>query len=472
MVNIQQHLVSESIVSILKVYLFFLTSKYIGYFFAFALFCLVYVSYRKILEKAFGLRMLRAADKVFVGDRPHEQMTMVGTLVFKDFSIDKCKKRLLHSFKENGKLSSRLIYKFRNYFWEEVYPTEERFNEMVKVVEKGVKNYDEAMEFARKQTEVKLDLTKQGMIIYLIPFTERTNEGAVVFVNDHCYSDGMGMVSLLFTMSDNFTEDFFPKSMKVRERPGIIRSFIDLLIFLFTGWINAIKVMRLKAQSNICTKKASGLSSIAKTLVLDIHKFKEVSHKLKLTINELILNLLSAGLKRMDSKATNYTVAIPIGNTKAPKSLKKTPVRNLITGITFRLALIDDIERESDIVLSELKQFMSNRIVTIFLVYLGVFLNELFPFIIFKTIAMELSTKVDITVSNMPGPTKPLFYDGMELISMVPFTSVGPNKAFCSIFSYCNSIFITTEFDKTQGPDPEELNKHMMEIYNSLSKGK
>lgn len=290
-----------------------------------------------------------------------------------------------------------------------------------------------------------------------------------MFKNDHSFSDGMGMVSLLFVFSDNFTNDFFPQSMKKKSNlSGFWNSLLEFFKFMLFGWHTLYKIASLKATSKIFTKRPSGVTQIAKTLEFDLSTFKETAKKLNLTINELVLNLISCTLKKMDPESKNYTICIPIGNTKAPKSIKKTPVRNLMSGITFSMSLIDNIKEESFKVTGELKKLISTKLVTEFLTYFGIFLNELFPYRWYKYIACQIADKVDLTVSNMPGPTKPLTYQGMELMSMVPLVSTGPNKAFVCVFSYVDKIWITAEFDKIMGPCAEEFSKILKEKYETL----
>eukprot|EP00340_Litonotus_pictus_P004441 CAMPEP_0170520336 /NCGR_PEP_ID=MMETSP0209-20121228/5612_1 /TAXON_ID=665100 ORGANISM="Litonotus pictus, Strain P1" /NCGR_SAMPLE_ID=MMETSP0209 /ASSEMBLY_ACC=CAM_ASM_000301 /LENGTH=78 /DNA_ID=CAMNT_0010806565 /DNA_START=65 /DNA_END=298 /DNA_ORIENTATION=- len=78
------------------------------------------------MEKIFKLRMLRALDKVFVGDDPTEIMNLSGTLHLKNLNVSEIKGIINEAFNKNTKLGSRLVYRYSNYYWEEVENTEER----------------------------------------------------------------------------------------------------------------------------------------------------------------------------------------------------------------------------------------------------------------------------------------------------------------------------------------------------------
>jgi len=467
MKNEKSSLLLDTIVSIFKISLYILIAQYTGYLLALLVMFFLCVTYRKILmEKILKLRMLKAFDKVFVGDNPSEFMNLVGTLHLKNFDIEYIKKTIKVAFNKNKKLGSRLIYRYSNYYWEETEFTEERFNKIVRTVP-GRKDFDEAMEYAIEEVNHKLELSQNGIQIDILPFTEG-KDGVLVFKCDHSFSDGLGMVTLLFTLCNNITPEHFPKSLKNKSAQGTLVFLYSVFQCLIFGWGILYQLMTRKAKSKIFNKKASGHSHIAKPLKLSLTKVKEVTKKLNITINEFALTLVSATLKKFDPQTEDYSIVIPIGNTRATSDISKAPIKNLMGGISFSMSLIEDIEKDKDKVLNEMKTLLRNKIVSDITFHLTSFFNEILPFKIMKSMGMDLSTKVDMTISNMPGPTKPLFYGDMELETMIPINTVGPNKAFAVLFSYKDTLWFTPEFDRNQGQDPVKFRDTLNEIFENL----
>lgn len=461
--NILGNAIIETIVSIVKLILIYKLTQTIGYILAIVLTYFIHYIYRRTLRKL-GLTQLSVKDKIFIGNKDVEIMTLSGVMLFKNFDLEKFKERMRYSMKENRKMNTRLVYKFFNYYWQQQELTEERFNQLVKVIP-NIKNYDDAIAYSLADTNVPMELTNSGLEIHVLPYTDAdVNTNAAVYVKyDHCFSDGMGMVSLLFTMSDNFSADCFPKSMSKKQKPSFISNLISILKFSLTGLGVLFKIFSLKRKSKIFTNQnVSGRANFGKPILLDLNKIKAIKNSLNLTINEVCLSLISIALKKLDPNTEHYSMAIPIGNTKAPKSLKATQLRNQMSGITFDFALINNID-ENKKISQELKQLMATKIIMDGLDYVGIILNEVLPFIAVKAIAMNIASQVDIVVSNMPGPNKVLIYDGMELEGMIPLSSTGPNKTFITIFSYVDKMWFTPEVDSADNIDPEAINRIIKE---------
>jgi len=466
MKNEKSSLLLDTIVSIFKISLYILIAQYTGYLLALLVMFFLCVTYRKILmEKILKLRMLKALDKVCIGDEPSDFMILTGNVHLKNLDIEHIKNTLKDAYKKNTKLGTRLVYRYSNYYWEEAKLTEERFNKIVKVIP-GKKNFDEVLEYSMEEVNHKIDLSQHGLEIHILPFTD-SKDGAMVFKCDHSFSDGLGMITLFFTLC-NITPEHFPKCLKNKTAQSIVNYLISMVQCILFGWGIFYRLFMNRAKSKIFNSKLSGQTLIAKPLKLDLLKFKEISKSMNLTINELALTLISATLKRFDPYTEDYSIVIPIGNTRATTSISKVPIKNLMGVINFNMSLIDDIEKEKHKVVDEMKTLLRNKVVSDFTFLLSSLTNEVLPFKLFKAIAKEIAKKVDMTVSNMPGPSIPLFYGDMELETLLPISSVGPNKAFIVIFSYIDHLWFIPEFDKNQGQDPMLFRNTLNEIFENL----
>ena len=480
----------EILLCIIKSLIFFTISKYTGYVIAGVIMYLSVKITTKILERIFKLKLLRAPDRVFLGTSEDQKMSLCGNMHLSNFNIEKLKNKLRNAMKKNSKIGSRLIYFLWNYWWEEIPFTEARFNELVTVVE-GVRSFDEVIDLQRAQINDHLDLSKQGFKCVIYPFTKfkdnsdnksENNEGGVSIKIDHSFSDGLGITSLTYVLADNVDFDMFPKSMKSKQsqlNQSVISSIIEttkliiyyMIDFLLLGWFKLILLFLKKRHSTIMNNNISGQTTVAKPLKMNLDHMKTLSKKHNLTINEFIIALVSMTFNKLDPKAKQLTVGIPIGNTRPSLTIEKLPLRNLISGLVFTLPLINNISESSKTV-KELRGLLSSKLLTDFVAIFGSLINQFIPTSVYVKYTMRMTQdKVDLSLSNTPGPSKQLVYDDMKMLTMVPINSTGPNRIFFLVFSYTDHIYVTPMVDKAQNLDPELIKNTFSEIYEYLSKG-
>lgn len=209
--------------------------------------------YKIFLCKLLNAKILGSTDRLFLGSNHIELFTLVGIVDLTNFSAKRIEEKLQEAFRKVPKLSSRLIYFLGNYFWKHVPVTEQRYNNIV--FNKKMKNYEDVFQFVRNEVNIPLNIEENCFEAYIITYTneEEKGNGALVFKFDHSFSDGMNILSFMISLSDNFSEDLFPKTIK-KVYFSYFNYVIRILEFLVFGWFVFFKVLTLKTSNKLITK--------------------------------------------------------------------------------------------------------------------------------------------------------------------------------------------------------------------------
>ena len=449
----------EIITSLLKLYLLFKLYDYFGIIIGILLMIVVVKLYKILLCKLLNAKILGSTDRLFLGSNHIELFTLVGIVDLTNFSAKRIEEKLQDAFRKVPKLSSRLIYFLGNYFWKHVPVTEERYNNIV--FNKKMKNYEYVFQFVRNEVNIPLNIEENCFEAYIITYTneEEKGNGALVFKFDHSFSDGMNILSFMISLSDNFSEDLFPKTIK-KAYFSYFNYVIRILEFIVFGWFVFFKVLTLKTSNKLITKERSGKANIGHAQIFPLATFKKLAKALDVKINDIVVGLVTSTIKKMSPESTDLCVCIPVGNTKLPKSLSKVTLCNLASGITVKLSLISDITEECKTTSKELQKLLSHKFVSDTATFVTQITCEFLPLYWVKLIGYEASEGVDMTISNLPGPMDTLIYNECKVKSIFPYSSLGPSKSFILIFSYCDSIYVTPNFDPLQNIDPELFSKY------------
>lgn len=461
--NIKDSIFIEILLSVIKVYFMYIVYSKYGILIMILFFYSLFVTYKVFMQKVFGLRLLSSLDKPMIGSKLEEMMNLIGIIHLNNFDEEFTNNKLKEAMKKNKKLNSKLVYINGNYWWKDLEFSEERFNKVVRYV-RNINSQEEAIEYLKSILHEILDLSETGLIIYVIPI--KNGEVVIGFKNDHSFSDGLGMISILYALADEVNEDFFPKSLKNKMSLDFKQQIFNFMVFILFGWFGIFKLLLKRPKSTILNNQVSGVAKISKTLILELEPFKRKAKDLNLTINEYVLTLISSSLKKFDQNVNEYSVIIPIGGTKPCFSVEKIPLKNLMSGLSFSMPLISDVKTEKEKVVEELHQLLKIKLLTDFLVSSIKLLGQFLPTFILKQMGKNITQSVDISVSNVPGPVKKLKYGKMEILDMFPITTTGPNKAFILIFSYVDKLYITVHIEKNQKLNAQELADCIFKLYN------
>ena len=455
--------------SILKIVFIYICLSKLGYLLGIIAIIGIVNLYKKLLEKACGMNCVATMDTLFIGRKKFETMTLVGIADLSNFTENKAKEKIKEAIGKLPKLNSRLHYLLGNYFWAKLPITDERLTRIIKIIE-NVKDYDEAIEYCQQHINIPLDLNTTSFECHILKYTssEYKNCGAMIFKIDHSVADGLNILSLLLCLADNFSLDIFPKSFNKKSMKIIdyIKTAFD---FVLMGWYYFFILLLNKSNNKIfTTNDRTGVTVMGKPQAFQLDNIKTISKKLGITINDLIVSIISITIRKMTKTIDDICIMIPIGNSKAPKKLEDVKLHNTTLGIVTPIPLINHIEEHKKIS-NVMRKMLGKKFIAEMSFYLSYALSELLPFFIMLKIGYKIYQPIDAAITNVPGPTETIYYNGCKVKSLLPFSSIGMNKIFIVVFSYCNSISITPNFDKIQNLSVDKFNEILNEEVEKLN---
>ena len=268
---------------------------------------------------------------------------------------------------------------------------------------------------------------------------------------DHSLSDGIGMLSFLMAIADNYDISMFPQL----KTPSIWQSFILNLLSPYYMIKSLAIDLNMKVQENIFKRTTGPI--IGKRIIKIGKKYiftqvSKLAKSLGLTFNEFITAVVSkatkAYLKKEDPKNNldSISISAPVSTRTMPKCLEDYTIDNSMTTLSYDLPLIDDIKTEKSKIktaLSSLKDF--------FLVY-GYLLkysvvSSFLPVSYLKEGGVEFATKVSLVFSNVPGPKTQLIYANTKINTMIPTPNPGFFHNFLAIITYNDEFNLTFATD-------------------------
>ena len=216
------------------------------------------------------------------------------------------------------------------------------------------------------------------------------------------------------------------------------------------------------------------------SLEYDLNSFKKIAKdhfKTKITLNELVISLLSATLKRLDKQSRDVAIFIPLGKTKIEDTFQKISDNNLnnnAVGAHIKLPLIDHLDSNSIKMMQKLlySQIVSQKFIIQAVVNSVNALNSIIPLQFTKMLMKQATKDLDLLFSNLPGPQEPIFINGCKVERIVPFASTGVQKCFITLYSYNGKINLISNFDEGQNIDPEEFKRCFNEVFEETLNNK
>lgn len=434
---------------VIKFLIIYFLVYYFGFIYGIINFIFISIIYHKLLEVYTGNKLISSTDYLFIGRKRNETMSLLSFIEIEDFSSDRLKSRLKEAIKKVPKLNARLKYFLGNYFWEYKSMTEERFNRIVNEKKDFINDYKDAYQYFNREINIPLNLNETTFECILLPYKKVPNQGVLIIKIDHSVGDGLSIVSLLTCLSDNFNINILPKQYLPRES-----SYFNqvLYIFVFLFYLPKFLYDLITLQSNkliLPNQNRSGITKLVDTQEIDMKILKKISKNKGITINELILSIVSMSFKRSTNANGYFNVFIPVGNGNIPLKLEDITIDNTSTGVLTKLPLINDLS-DSKIISKTTRALITKRYITIIGNYFVNLLTQFLPLKYFLYIGKVLISQLDVTISNVPGPTETLYYNQCKIKKMIPGLSLGNNKMFIALFSYNNIMYVTICIDQEQ----------------------
>ena len=420
--------------------------------------------YHKIIYYIFGLKALSGFDKIFLTTSPVGRYQITSLSRYnKNFDVDKIRKVLNERIvKLFPRYHSRLVKKNMEYFWYEDPDIEKACNKIVKLSPR-LKNFEEALDFIAKEINIHIDIFNDYPYeLNMVPFGE--DEGICLFKYDHLLVDGLGIIASLCLAADNFSENTYPKIIKMMKEPNIFQTIYLYLVAPFYGLVNLIEFITYKERK--CPFKANKKPLSDDTIFVlsknyDLKDFEKYRKNNKVSFNDIMLCSFSVAMSRVLKKYDEYKnyknliIDLPVGRKKPENKVELMKINNEASGIIVDIPLIESIEDIDKIKKSIRKNYKPEKIFAVAMC--ADILGNIFSWHIISYFAKLFTKRFDYMFTNVPGPAEKLYYHGIEVSDMYSFPSAGGGLPYVIILSYNNQFKIALNSNKNSDCDITEL---------------
>jgi hypothetical protein len=426
-------------------------------------FASIYI-YHKIIYYIYGLKALSGFDKVFLTTSPVGRYQITSLSRYnKNFDVNKfaifLKERIVTPF---SRYHSRLVKKYMEYYWYEDPNIERACNSIIKLTPR-VQNWDEALEIIAKEINYHIDIFNDYPYeLNMIPFGK--DEGICLFKYDHLLVDGLGIIASLCLAADNFSENTYPKIIKMMKEPNIFQTLYLYLVVPVYGLLTLFQFITYGERK--CPFKANKRNLSDDTIFVlsknyNLKDFENYRKKNKVSFNDIMLCSFSVAMNNVLKKYDEYKdyknliIDLPVGRKKPENKIELININNEASGIIVDLPLIEKIEDIDVIKKSIRKNFRPEKIFAVEMT--ADILGNIFSWHILSYFAKLFTKRFDYMFTNVPGPAEKLYYHGIEVSDMYSFPTAGGGLPYVIILSYNNQFKISLNSNKNADCDINDL---------------
>jgi len=435
--------------------------------------------YRILMKQIFSLEMLTSTDKLFVGRKQRERMMLMCVMKLDNFNAETLRSFFIEKvIKQVPKLRKKVIYSVGNYYWKDVPISE--WETKIQIVS-SIKTEDEAMILVAQEQNLQIDTLKTiPYEIKLVPYQDQEGKGMIIWKFDHVLSDGLGFLSTICAMADNYNINLLPSIMRSYKHKWYMDVF-NWISFIYYGPIVLFKMLNSDITKSPFREKpiSTGYSKFKLGRSFSLEKFSPVRKLYNISFNDLIMSLISKvanryisenNIKGLYDDLKSLNILIPVGRKEVPESIQSVEITNKLTSIFIPVPLIDDVKTKNSKVGKTIKNAMVNSGITNAMNILGQISLEYLPESVYAPIGEIFASNIDMAVSNVPGPISPLFFSGCKVEKIIPIASTQRIMAFVPIFSYNSEFSFSMSVDVESGIDNEKFIKYLEEELLEISK--
>jgi NRPS condensation-like uncharacterized protein len=450
----------------IKMIYFILLLNYFNIFISPLIFALTIYIYHTIIYYIYGLKALSGFDKVFLTTSPVGRYQITSLSRYnKNLDVEKfgkfLKERIVIPF---SRYHSRLVKKNMEYFWYEDPDLEKACNSIVKLSPRR-KNFEDALEFVAQEINNHIDIFNEYPYeLNMVPFGE--DSGICLFKYDHLLVDGLGIIASLCLAGDNFSENTYPKIIKMMKEPNIFQTLYLYLSAPLFGFITLIQFALYGDRK--CPFKANKKPLSEDTIFVlsknyKLKDFEKYRKENKVSFNDIMLCSFSVAMKNTLKKYDEYKnyknliIDLPVGRKKPENTIEKMNknINNEASGIIVNMPLVDSVDDINIIKKSIRKNMRPEKIFAVGMT--ADILGNIFSWHIISYFAKLFTKRFDYMFTNVPGPAEKLYYYGIEVSDMYVFPSAGGGLPYVAILSYNDQFKIALNSNKNADCDIKEL---------------
>lgn len=435
--------------------------------------------YEFCMLKVFKLEKLTPNDTLFMWNSSEQSYSIFVILSLEKMNKEGIKNLVIEKgIKKFSKLRSKLTFKFFEWWWQEV-PIDEALKRIEYIDNVGCKfnSKEDLTNWAYGELSKKFDVNNELPYKFMILENQENAHGfknLLLLKFDHSFSDGIAIMNFICGMADNYSTKLFPATMS--KSINKIYDLLGYLLFpLYLGKICYYSFYKLKKVNSIfkVNKPVTGQAKIALSKTFNLEEYQKINKHLGITFNDMMVSVMSASAKKY-LRDHNYNdlehilVCFPINMKPVPKNLEGIRIFNDSTGNALEINLIDCVHSESKSISSRLRKLLRDVLYIKALKILSDRLILHLPFFIARKFVLGVYQKLDITLSNVPGPREHLIYDGCKVLDLIPLFTPGFVQTLIGVLSYAGSFTITMVHDTSLQRDPQEFLRYMTEELETL----
>jgi len=429
-----------------------------------------YTIYYFIMRKLYKMERISPGDMTFMWNTPEKTFSVLITLCLDKMDAQAIKNLIIEKgIKKIQKLRCRLTYNFLEWWWKET-----SLEEAISRIEIhnssnpsriNLKNKEEFEKWAHEQLETRFDYTSELLYkFFILENTDNDSEfkNLLVLKTDHALTDGVSLMNLICGIADNYDQKLFPATFS--KSYNKIYEILSYLLFPFY-LIKTIYFVFLDLRTVKTPFKSNNpINGKPKVILSDrvnLDEFMNVRKKLGITFNDLFVSAISSASRKYikkhkdTQKVPDHIITVfPVNLKPIPKSVDDIVMTNNSAGIIMKIKLIEDPIKENYAIAKSLRELLRNFNYVKAGKIISDLLSDYMPFYISKKILMGTYSKVDLTVSNVPGPREAIYYAGCKVLDMVPMFKAGFIQTFIGINSYLGKFRIIYAMDCSIEEDP------------------
>ncbi len=416
------------------------------------------------------MERISPGDLTFMWNTPEKTFSVLITICLDKMDAEGIKNLIIEKgIKKIRKLRCRLSYDFFEWWWKETSLEEaisriEIHNSPNSKI--NLKNKEEFENWAHEQLASRFDYTNELLYkFFIIENKDNDSEfkNLLVLKTDHSFTDGVSLMNLICGIADNYDQKLFPATFsKSYHKVYDILAFLLFPLYLIKTMYLVffdLKTVETPFKSN---NPMNGIPKVILSDRLNLDDYMNVRKKLGITFNDLFVAAISSASRKYIKKhkdiqhvPEHILTVFPVNLKPIPRSLDDIVITNNSAGIIMKIKLIEDPIKENHVVSRSLKDLLRNFYYVKTGKMISDLLNDYLPFYLSNKVIMDTYRRVDLTISNVPGPKDPIYYAGCKVLDMVPMFKSGFIQTFIGINSYLGKFRIIYAMDCSIEEDPD-----------------
>lgn len=457
-------LLASIINTLIRLAIYYLASINLGFALGTGLSFLLFLCWRRVAGIIYGIEYLGYFDKFFINLDNRDSFNLGGILRLKNFKSENVKNALIEKlFKRIPKLSASVRTFSSEYCWNTPQVARLTPEDLAQIYLKRIKEVSikesELDAYVEKEANKPLEVFETPLEFHIISFTDNKEEGVIYSKVDHCFSDGLGNISVLGFLDDDFSLDKFPLILR-KKAPFLQYLLVTIKDFILGFLIGILEISYTSATVKsmyFSEKITSKKGRLGKVGSVSLDSLKKVSKKLKLSINEVYIGAIFSSLKELDPTKEKISIMIPMGFTTLPESIDKIQLYNSASGFIGVVRLIKDTVKDAHILKADIRSMVTKLYKTRAFQINATFFFGLLNTRFIKTFMKPI--ELDCVITNVPGQEREIIIGGCKVIENYGAVVPSTNKCFINIGSYNGNVTVGIGIDENQRISPKVLSE-------------